>query len=304
MKKFISAFVVIAMMFSLAGTIGASAADVTVFVDGEQVLFDQPPVIENDRTLVPVRAIAEKLGAEVLWDDATRTATVKKDGNIVTMTIDNKIITKNGIDIEIDQPPVIRGSRTLIPARALAENLDCLVEWNPETYRVDVTTVTDEAFDTLKNFLLEEGTKIDDGYAIAVSAGDLFGEEYAAEHVYLGYSAVQSALLFGYVYEEEGNSGLVCIVRGNDNFAFVIGDVGMYYDITADAPKSSVLYGEPAKLKMATNNIASAYELETSVVEEFAGEMMQNALLDTEVLLEVLELGVTLKDLGFVNYVE
>ena len=46
------------------------------------------------------------------------------------------------------------------------------------------------------------------------------------------------------------------------------------------------------------------YGLETSVVEEFAGEMVQVALLDTEVLLEALELGVTLKDLGFVNYVE
>lgn len=303
MKKIISAFVVIAMIFSLAGTIGASAAEVTVFVDGEQVAFDQAPVIENGRTLVPVRAIAEKLGADVSWDEATRTATIIKGGNVVAMTIDVNVIKKNGFEIEIDQPPVIRGGRTLIPARALAESLDCKVDWDAEKYRVDVTTITDKAFDSVKDFLVKEGAVVDDGYAIAFYASELFSnEEYGDEVMYLGYNAVENNLIFGYIYEESQNSALVYIGRGEDTFEMVIVEMGAYYDITEILPKTLVKKEGTTGIKMATNNISAAYGIEQSVVEEFANQAAEMVFLDVDALLYVAGIDVTVEDLGFTNY--
>ena len=303
MKKIISLVIVFVMLFSLAGVTVAQAAEVTVFVDGKQLAFDQPPVIENGRTLVPVRLIAEKLGADVTWDDATRTATITKGNDVITMAIDNNIITKNGFEIEIDQPPVIRGSRTLIPARALAESLECKVDWDGDAYRVDVTTVVDEAFDTVKNFLLENGTKIDLGYAVAFSAGEVFqDEEFAGESIYLGYSIVTNELIFGYIYQEEGDSALVFCGRGEDTFLVAICEQGTLYDVTESTPKAEMVFNSGKSLKMITNNIATAYEIEQSIVEEFAGEAADTALLDTAALLKALDIGVTIGDLGFTNY--
>ena len=62
MKKIISTLLAVCfMMISLT----ALAGDITVLLDGKQLRFDQNPIIENDRTLVPVRKIFEELGADV-----------------------------------------------------------------------------------------------------------------------------------------------------------------------------------------------------------------------------------------------
>ena len=60
-----------------------------MFVDGNQVKFDAKPFITNGRTLVPMRAIFEALDATVEWDDATKTATAKKDAVVVKIKMRN-----------------------------------------------------------------------------------------------------------------------------------------------------------------------------------------------------------------------
>ena len=57
-----------------------AAETITVTVDGSKIQFDQSPIIENGRTLVPLRAIFEKLNAIVEWDDATQTVYAKRHG--------------------------------------------------------------------------------------------------------------------------------------------------------------------------------------------------------------------------------
>ena len=54
--------------------IGSNVMD----VDGRKILIDQPAIIDRttSRTLVPIRAISEALGAEVGWDDKTKTVTI------------------------------------------------------------------------------------------------------------------------------------------------------------------------------------------------------------------------------------
>ncbi len=99
--------------------------------------LDQSPVIINDRTFVPMRAVFEALGCQVGWEGDTKTVTVNKDGVEVTLVIGNSTmqVNKNGqvSSVALDAAPVIINGRTLLPLRAPAEAFGYSVEWDPET---------------------------------------------------------------------------------------------------------------------------------------------------------------------------
>lgn len=111
-------------------------ADIMVTVNKNILVFDQPPVIVNDRTLVPLRAIFEAMGATVDWDAKTRTVKAKRGEDTLSLVVDTNVINKNGVKIEIDVPAQIVGDRTMVPARAIAESLGASVDWNPRTRTV------------------------------------------------------------------------------------------------------------------------------------------------------------------------
>ncbi len=115
--------------------------EIKVYVNGQQVIFDQKPVIENDRTLVPMRAIFEALGADVKWNNDTRSVIAEAaDGTRITLVIDSKDMLRNNTDIiELDVPAKIIGSRTMIPLRAVSEALNCNVEWDGDNRVVTIT---------------------------------------------------------------------------------------------------------------------------------------------------------------------
>lgn len=113
--------------------------EIKILVNGEKIKSDVAPVIIDDRTLVPVRVIFEALGAEVEWDDETKTVISKMGESTVTMQIGNKSITVDGAIKEIDVPAQIVNDRTLVPVRAVSESYGCLVEWDDATKTVIIT---------------------------------------------------------------------------------------------------------------------------------------------------------------------
>jgi hypothetical protein len=113
---------------------------ITVTLDGVVIEFDQPPIAENGRTLVPVRKIFEAMGATVEWDGETHTATGRKGDIVIVMRIGNNIITKNGQQITLDVPPKAVNGRTLVPVRAVAEGFNCAVEWDGDAQKVVIST--------------------------------------------------------------------------------------------------------------------------------------------------------------------
>ncbi len=113
---------------------------VTVRVNNSIIEFDQNPVIENGRTLVPVRAVFENAGAEVEWLQETQTAVLTKDNYEVSIKLGESFITKNGAPIAIDCPSQIINNRILIPVRAIAEAMDFGVTWNPVYRSVLIAT--------------------------------------------------------------------------------------------------------------------------------------------------------------------
>ncbi len=111
-------------------------AVIKVTVGGEKVLFDVLPTITEGRTLVPLRAIFEALGAEVFWDGDTQTVTATKGAQEVVLTIGSNQMLAGGEIKTLDVPARIVDGRTLVPARAIAEAFGCSVDWDGENRTV------------------------------------------------------------------------------------------------------------------------------------------------------------------------
>ena len=92
--------------------------------------YGQNPEILEGRTLVPLRSIFEAMGAEVEWDGATSTAIAKRGNVEVKITIGATEIYKNGKAVPVDVPAMLLNSRTMVPARVIAEAFGAAVEWN------------------------------------------------------------------------------------------------------------------------------------------------------------------------------
>jgi hypothetical protein len=68
----------------------SAANPLIVYINGEKQVYDQPPISQNGRTLVPLRGIFEKLGATVEWHQSTQTITAKKEGILVWLKLGSK----------------------------------------------------------------------------------------------------------------------------------------------------------------------------------------------------------------------
>lgn len=119
-------------------TVTVEETPISVKLNGQNIAFDQPPIIQDGRTLVPLRAIFEALSATVEWDGATGTITSVKGDTTVVMQVGQKSFTVNGEEKQLDVPPQIVGGRTLVPARAVAESFDLQVGWDAATRTVTI----------------------------------------------------------------------------------------------------------------------------------------------------------------------
>ena len=139
MKRIISLLIAVVLVFSMVPAM-AQSQPIKVMIDGRYIDFDVQPQLINDRTMVPVRAIFEALGANVDWDDATWTVISDKGDTKVTLAINDNILYKNGVGIELDVPAQLVDSRTLVPVRAISEAYGCWVDWNNELNTVIIVS--------------------------------------------------------------------------------------------------------------------------------------------------------------------
>ncbi|MBR0596692.1 N-acetylmuramoyl-L-alanine amidase family protein [Sinanaerobacter chloroacetimidivorans] len=141
--NFTIAFLFIMVFCTIMGkTVAAAAtpADVKLVINNEQVTADVMPFIQNDRTLVPARAVFEALGGTVNWDQSNYIVTIEYDGVIVILKINDTVATVNGRNKTLDVPATIKNGRTMIPVRFVAEELGFLVGWINSTRTVTITS--------------------------------------------------------------------------------------------------------------------------------------------------------------------
>ena len=141
MKKIV--IFILTLLSMIYGTIMPiqAAEDIKVCIDGNFVKFDVKPQIIDGRTMVPIRAIFEAMGATVLWNDSNKTATCTKDNTVVKMTLGEKFRDVDGIRLSMDVAPVIVDGRILTPARYVAESFGYVVEWDGVNKIVNINYV-------------------------------------------------------------------------------------------------------------------------------------------------------------------
>ncbi|MBC7194319.1 MAG: PKD domain-containing protein [Caldisericia bacterium] len=116
----------------------------TYYVNDEIKNMDVAPIILEGRTLLPIRYVAEALGATVGWDGVEKKVTISFKDKIIELWIGNNTARVNGEYKYIDPSnpnvkPLIISGRTMLPIRFIAENLGCKVDWNAELKEVKIT---------------------------------------------------------------------------------------------------------------------------------------------------------------------
>lgn len=111
---------------------------VKVYVNGKEPAFDVQPYNKDGRNLVPVRAIAEALGAKVGWDQETQTVIIEKNGVTIELPLGSNEIRVNGQTKTIDSSAEITNNRTMVPVRFISEFLGQQVDWDAATNMVIV----------------------------------------------------------------------------------------------------------------------------------------------------------------------
>lgn len=108
---------------------------------GEETLEIDPgrntaPIVQNGRTLVPIRAIIESMGGSASWDANERKITLEANGHKVQMYLGEKDIIADGETKQMDIAPEIINDRTMLPIRFAAENIGCQIEWIASTSQI------------------------------------------------------------------------------------------------------------------------------------------------------------------------
>lgn len=149
-------FLCVLLLSSVTTKVSYAAQEdsVRIFVDNVEVAPTdaQPFISDQGRVMVPIRAVSEAFQAKVDWDASKKQVIIKEDDFEVRFCVDG---VKSGLDvvdvkhntsknIEMDSLPVVVNSRTFVPLRVISEAFEYKVDWNQESYRVDIATIPDK----------------------------------------------------------------------------------------------------------------------------------------------------------------
>lgn len=130
MRKFLVPLaVILALLVLPLGAFAAGQSNIKVKINDQVLYFDVNPVIDNGRTLVPLRGIFENLGADVQWIAQTSTVLATRGDTRVKLQIGNANAYVNDQVIPLDVPAKIVDGSTLVPVRFISESLGATVDW-------------------------------------------------------------------------------------------------------------------------------------------------------------------------------
>lgn len=119
-----------------------------VTLDGNRIDTENLARVVNGRTMIPVRCLAEQMGADVSYDSTLKAARIVRAGVEIIMPIGSKTCTVNGEPFQMDVAPYIENGRTMIPARYVSELFGQSIQWVSETRTAAVTENKSLAGDT------------------------------------------------------------------------------------------------------------------------------------------------------------
>ena len=145
MKRIMS-LLLLTTLITLTLAIPASAAPlagtIRVLVNNTLIKFPdaQPFIDANGRTQVPARFVSEALGGTVGWNSDTRTVTITRGTDTITLKVGDQAITVNGQTKQLDTAALIKQERTFVPLRFVSEALGAGVTWEAPIMTAKITT--------------------------------------------------------------------------------------------------------------------------------------------------------------------
>lgn len=154
MKKLVSLILLLTIISITINPISIAGENIKVILNGNALVLNQPAIIQDGRTLVPIRSIAEAMGAEVGWYDGT--IAVIRNNDILYAFIGQHLGILNNKSIYFDVSPTLINGRTVIPVRAICEAFGATVTWDNFKKTVDITYTETNTTDTQKVSILNE----------------------------------------------------------------------------------------------------------------------------------------------------
>ncbi|MGI5998177.1 MAG: copper amine oxidase N-terminal domain-containing protein [Lutispora sp.] len=128
-------------------------------VNGDIVELEVPPSVINGRTMVPIRFMANAIGAKIDWKGETQEIVLTLKDKKVTLTIGKNTALVNDRQVQLDAPPVAQNGTTLVPLRFVSENLDLYVKYIDAKQPIEIS---DQPFtDNSKVAVASEAAKAD-----------------------------------------------------------------------------------------------------------------------------------------------
>jgi alpha-tubulin suppressor-like RCC1 family protein len=141
MKSWIAICLSLGLFLSLTPVSLGADQNISVFVDGNQLNLKILPISKNGRTLVPMRAIFEELGAKLNWDEGNHIVTATKGSVNFSYQIGQKTAIKNGEVLILDTPGIVVEDSTFVPVRFIAEALGATTGWDEKTKTVIISSI-------------------------------------------------------------------------------------------------------------------------------------------------------------------
>lgn len=235
---------------------------VRLIVDGKDITSLASPIIENDRTLVPIRFIAEELGAEVEWKDKEKRVILKKDNLLVSLKVGSRLVLSQSEEKTYflsDITPKIIDSHIFVPLRLVSNALGVDIEWDGENR---IILVDSNKRSNIEPFFPVKITSLNSGQVITGKT-DLqteLSEDNLTNAEEIKYLLLDPDIWEGFVIargnnltdkytwipalEEKGEKVLVAAIY-DESGQFIAGDaIQVYLDVTPKVSLTGVKEGE------------------------------------------------------------
>ncbi len=246
------------------GAAAAAAEEVGLFLNGERLVVDVPPFLKDGRARVPVRAVFEALGADVIWESAQQKVTVAREESRLELFIGEPVMLIDGAHESLTHPPLVLEGRTLVPVRALAENLGVDVSWDAVERAIHLQ-VDDGRFGESRNLPQSPPPYYEDVAVDVDTYGIKLGDPVWVLQEKLGQPSRVDLTIYGYswwVYKEDLSQYLLVGIRQDRVISIYAGGGGWRFGLLSRGSTRGELqeHFEPLK-KLAADREGMYYQL-------------------------------------------
>jgi Copper amine oxidase N-terminal domain len=252
------------IVFGLS-SITQAADNIKVQINGSLADFDAHPYAEDGRVLVPLRGVAEKLGAEVKWYPATNGITIKNGMKYIHFKLNSKLVLINGEETIIDVAPAAKNGRAFLPLRFIGEQFGSEVKWSPKEqtayiFKGELTTLLKPFYKGMPLKEIDKLVEKIDYWDLAYGEGSLTAKTkvYGKDALFLFYIKNHGLKNLQIAFEDSGDSQ----------------ELGKYYsemmraELGAYTLNKETYYDFTSEWNQYNKALATRYNLNTQKAEE------------------------------------